>query len=156
MITPGALAFVGVRPELGREFVAADTEAGGRKAMVTWQVWQGLFGGRPDIIGQPLWRLDDGDLNQVEIVGVLPRDFFRRVPVVDPAAEAFMPTGVLTGRERADSTFAPLVRLRPGVTIDQVRTVVGTAVDDLRRVIPDFAHFDARLDPADRPGWFKY
>jgi hypothetical protein len=155
-MTPGALALVGVPPLLGRDFVDADL-TGEAVAIVTWQVWQGHFGGQPDALGKRLWRGPSAQAREpVVIVGVLPRDFFQRVPVADPNAEAFLPSRVLTNRGMVDGSFPPLVRLRPGVSIDRVRAEVDRAVDSVRGQVGDpVGKLNARLDPADRPGWMK-
>jgi hypothetical protein len=150
-MTPGALTVVGIPPVLGREFLARD--AAGTVAILTYQAWQGLLAGDPSAIGTNLWR---GPGQPVVIVGVLPRDFFIRVPVADATAEAFIPTTVLTNGGADDGTFAPLVRLRPAVSIDSVRAAVNAAVDSVRsQVGSEAAKLNARLDPADRPGWMK-
>lgn len=152
-MSPGALSLVGVPPFHGREFVSGDADGAVAVAIVTYQAWQGLFGGRTDLIGDRVWR---GPGQPVIVVGVLPRDFFIRVPVADPTAEAFIPTSVLTKAAGDDGTVAPLVRLRPGVSIDTARAAVNAAVESARsQVSGDAAKLSARLDPADRPGWMK-
>jgi len=155
-MTPGALRVVGIPPIIGREFSDEDLR-GVAVALVTYQVWQGHFGGRPDAVGDRLWRGAPGQpRDPVIIVGVLPRDFFQRVPVADSAAEAFTPSNVFVRRGMADGSFAPLLRLRPGVAIDKVRAEVNQAVDSVRGQVGDpVGKLNARLDPADRPGWKK-
>ena len=154
-MTPGALALVGVPPLLGRDFISDDVRTGA--VIVTYRVWEGLLGARHEILGTPLWR-DKGpgrEREPVMIVGVLPRDFGVRVPVADPSAEAFIPSPVFTSTDANDGSFAPLVRLRPGVTIAAARTAVDAAVEEARKQIPEASKLGARLDPADRPGWMK-
>ena len=155
-ITPGALRVVGIPPIIGREFSDEDLR-GVAVALVTYQVWQGHFGGRPDAVGDRLWRGASGQpRDPVIIVGVLPRDFFQRVPVADSAAAAFIPSDVFVRRGMVDGSFAPLLRLRPGVAIDKVRAEVNQAVDSVRSQVGDpVGKLNARLDPADRPGWMK-
>jgi len=154
-MTPGALALVGVLPIIGRDFNSEDLRRGA--VIVTYRVWEGLLGARVEALGTPLWREKGaGQAREpVVIVGVLPRDFSIRVPVADPGAEAFIPSPVFTSTDANDGSFAPLVRLRPGVTIAAARTAVEAAVEAARKQIPEASKLSARLDPADRPGWMK-
>ena len=81
---------------------------------------------------------------------------FQRVPVADSTAEAFIPSRVFVNSGMVDGSFAPLLRLRPGVTIDRVRTEVNRAIDGVRSQVGDpVGRLNVRLDPADRPGWMK-
>jgi predicted permease len=121
-----------VTPVVGRIFTAADDRLPGRAPVVvmSYAMWQGEFGGRPDAIGRPI------RLNGVEftIVGVTPRWFTGVHPFFEPAL--YVPrmmvreaTGsgidVLTDRTaRSVDVFA---RLKPGASIEQAR-------DELRRL----------------------
>jgi hypothetical protein len=151
-MTPGALTFVGVPPVLGREFTDADLGAGRRAAIVTYQVWQGIYGGRADILNTHLWQRTAQGPQPVAIVGVLARDFSRRVPVADPNAEAFIVARDWIDPLRAEQrVFPPLVRLRPDANAAQVQS----ALEEADRTAMRSDTLRLRLDPADRPGWMK-
>jgi predicted permease len=67
--SPNLLRVLGVRPMLGRDFVAQDAEKGAAKVvLLSYEGWQTLFQGNPQIVGQTL-RLG-GEASTV--VGVLP------------------------------------------------------------------------------------
>jgi hypothetical protein len=158
-LSSGALAMVGVPPVLGREFSTADERVRRPVALVTYDVWQGYFRGTPDVIGQKLWRTPtNAAATPVEIVGVLPRDFFLRVPVADPETEAFVVSGLFWERPSpSDRSFPPVLRLHAGVTIDRVRAIVDASVASVGAAVSATDRgLAARLDPADRPGWMKY
>jgi hypothetical protein len=71
-VTWNLLPLLGVRPQLGRGFTAADDRPdAARVALITDGLWRRRFGADPDILGRPL-RLD-GRVHV--IVGVLPPDF---------------------------------------------------------------------------------
>ena len=71
-VTHNFLRTLGVAPLLGRDFAAADDQPGAAKTIiVSHQVWQNDFGGRPDIIGQPVGI--NGRAGTV--IGVMPPGF---------------------------------------------------------------------------------
>ncbi|HZP59014.1 MAG TPA: ABC transporter permease [Opitutaceae bacterium] len=73
---------LGVRPQLGRGFLAREDAPGNdRVVIISQRCWQNRFGGRTDIIGRTL-RID-GEPH--EIVGVLPASFndFRHLGGID-------------------------------------------------------------------------
>jgi putative ABC transport system permease protein len=111
---------LGVHPVIGRAFTT-DNEVEGRHrvAVVSHGVWQGRFGGRPDVIGRTL-NTSNGI---VEVTGVMPPDFEYPVgrnrpnelwmPYVIPASER-------VGRQRI---YLRLVgRLRQDVSIEAATT----------------------------------
>ncbi len=71
-VAGGFFHTLGVTPALGRVFSKADDTPGSpRTALLSYSTWQKRFGGRQDIVGQPL-TLDD---NAYTIIGVLPSSF---------------------------------------------------------------------------------
>jgi putative ABC transport system permease protein len=115
-LTPGTFAMLSARPLVGRLF-AADEGARGAPgvALLSYGLWQEQFGGRPEVVGEPV-RLDD---QAYTIVGVMPRAF------EFPDREARLWTawavpgvigeqGVLVG-----VIFSTMARLRVGATLAQ-------------------------------------
>ena len=67
-VTPGLFTTLGVQPQLGRTFLPEEDRPGGdvAKAFISHGIWQTLFAGRADVLGETL-RTDQGSL---EIIGV--------------------------------------------------------------------------------------
>lgn len=72
-ITAGWTAVMGVEPELGRPFDAAEERAGIESGviLVSHRVWESRFGARPDVLGRSI-RLDG---RPFRVVGVMPPHF---------------------------------------------------------------------------------
>lgn len=73
-VTLNAFQFLGVPPVLGRTFGPGDVSAGGEPeplTVITFSLWQRLFGGDPTVLGRTL-RLDD---RSYTIIGVMPSRF---------------------------------------------------------------------------------
>ncbi len=79
---------LGVAPQLGRVFAAAEDQPGRNQvAVISHDFWQRRFGGRADAIGQPR-RLDDGTHT---VIGVLRPDFRQSALTVEYRAEIWIP-----------------------------------------------------------------
>ena len=115
---PSLLRMLGVRPVRGRIFTEAEGEVGaGKVAILTYGLWQQLYAGRDDAVGQTM-RLGG---EAYTIVGVLPADFF----FVDPAVKVWRPVA-FTPDQRADTerhsnSWSMVGRLRPGATVRQAQ-----------------------------------
>lgn len=120
----------------------------------------GPYRSQPDIIGKPLWWFKDysRQRERVTVIGVLPEDFFERVPAADRAAQALVVTSTRWDQAKAgDRWWPPIVALRPGASLAAAQSVISAAVSDVRNAIPSLAtsNTSVRLVPADRPGWMK-
>ena len=116
------LRLLGVEPILGRTFRDDEVIVQGNSSqalVISYGLWQRLFGGDPAVIGKKLpgstagW----GDL----IVGVMPRGFYTHPSRVNTDAWY-----VLTG-----NPGGVIARLAPGVTIDQARSEIDTVTRTL-------------------------
>lgn len=116
---------LGVRPQKGRGFVEGDDQPGKtRVAVLSDRFWRQHFGGRPDILGQPL-LLDE---KSYEIVGVMPAGFHFPSAYVNlwvPMALDPRAVGVYWG----SGGVSVLGRLHDGVSL-------AAAVAELRGWIP--------------------
>lgn len=102
-IVPGALAFVGAAPVLGRDIASADTTASAASTtLISYALWQSEFGGREDIVGQTI--LLNGEHHAV--VGVAPPDFW--LPFMENRRDVF------PALRDATSGFEAMAKLRPG------------------------------------------
>lgn len=114
----------GVKPLLGRTFVAADEQHGANKVLVlSYEFWKQAEKGDPHIIGKK-YQMNDA-VHQV--IGVLPQ-----IPQYPNDNDVYMPTtscparaGMVDSRDmRMMNLFA---RLKPNETLEQSRTDVATA-----------------------------
>lgn len=118
-VSPNFFTLLGVPPYLGRTFVAADERPGFTEiAVISYGVWQRVFGGNPTTIGRKV-RLDDDDYT---IVGVMPPNF--RHPIDKPGApvEVWLPAGYMGApwptTPVRNSRFGDVIaRLKPGQTL---------------------------------------
>ncbi len=122
---------LGVRPALGRDFVAADDEAGATKVvLISHRLWKTTFGGEPSVVGRQL-RLDDTSRT---VVGVMPADF--RFPI---QTDLWVPMGATFAKSsdrswRADQAIA---RLAPGTTVAQAQAELSVIAQRLTDQYPD-------------------
>jgi predicted permease len=103
-VTPELFAVLGVAPAIGRVGTAGDAAAA--PAVLSYNVWQVLFGGRPDAIGAPLWI----DNKPYTVVAAMP-DRFWFVSMDSPIW-----TPVAAGTFHADEPLDVIVRRSDGVT----------------------------------------
>jgi len=114
---------LGVKPELGRVFTAADDRrgSGAPGVVISHAFWQGEYGGDPNIIGR---KITLGD-SSCEVIGVTPASFFGLE--VGRSFDVALPVNseeVIRGKNhRLDSGtdwwLTVTGRLKPGVSIDQ-------------------------------------
>ena len=125
---------LGIHPELGRDFLPEEENAGRNAAMLSYQLWQTVFGGRPDIVGRTITL----DGYAYTVAGVMPASF--SFPFQNPApqlwisaaTDAFDPDGgTPITAQRGAHMLDVIARLKPGVTLDQARA--------------DLNHVDANL-----------
>jgi putative ABC transport system permease protein len=133
-------------PALGRAFLPeeyATPEGGGLltqegAVMVTFEEWQGRYGGDTTLIGRTIGHIRGGRFPAV-VIGVLPSDF--------RPLEAFFASGERPGyyfpraaeglpADRGWETWYVLGRLRPGVSIDNARAEVERVAADIARESP--------------------
>jgi predicted permease len=115
-----------VRPVLGRTFLPeeADHEGAAPVAVISYGMWQGRFRGDPKVLGKTI-RLNR---HEVTIIGVAPRTF--RGTLGGVVFDLWMPVTMATAMGTGDGTLhyratrdetSTIVRLKPGVTIEQAR-----------------------------------
>jgi len=113
-VTANYFDLLGVKPALGRAFVAEE-EAAGRSQVVILNhgLWQRRFGADPAIIGKTI-TLNDSTFN---VIGVAPAGF-------EPpqTAELWIPLPFReTESDRGAHSLRAIGRLKPGVTIEQAQ-----------------------------------
>jgi putative ABC transport system permease protein len=156
--SPNLLRVLGVRPMLGRDFVAQDAEKGAaRVVLLSYQGWQTFFQGNPQVIGQTL-RLG-GEPSTV--IGVLPPSL--RLPLIAMAPQiAFQEIGgglettIFTPLVPSDGelekdlggfNYKVIARLKPSVTLVQA----SAELEALQQAYSISAHLPYRLGISLRP-----
>jgi predicted permease len=142
-LTPEYLRVLGVRPIRGRFFEASDSGQAGSLAVITYETWQRRFGSDETIIGRSMLLGPEMHV----IIGILPRDFmlpatalnfqysqtgrpefFTQAVLPDRATNSELPQVVFDGL--ADE---PLIRLQPGVTVEQAQAKIDAIVAAVQR-----------------------
>jgi putative ABC transport system permease protein len=140
-ISNGLLEMLGtMAPALGRLFLPEEYDTPQEGAvMVTFEEWQGRYGGDPGIIGRTIGRIRGGRFPAV-VVGVLPPDF-RPLEAYFASGERpgyyFPRAPELLPEDRGWEPWYVLGRLRPGVSIDQARAEVDRIATDVAREFPE-------------------
>jgi predicted permease len=116
-VTTNFFSTLGVKPMLGRDFVAGEDIASGPKvAILAYGFWRTHFNGDPHVVGRTIQL----DANSVSIIGVLPREF-EYAPIGN--ADVWVPMHISGDlATRRNLRWMPVVgRLRPGVSLEQAR-----------------------------------
>ena len=135
---------LGVKPVRGRGFERADEQSGGGpggfKVVLTHGLWQRLFSGKPDILGQTV-QLDG---RAFSIIGVMPEGFqypFSSQPteLYTSIAEDATPNdgGQPYTASRGSHSLDGIGRLKPGVSIEQANADLKAIAASLAKQYPD-------------------
>jgi predicted permease len=117
-VTHDLLAVLRIRPALGRGFLAEEDRPGGAKvALIGYGLWQRIFGGKQDVLGQKLQLNSES----YTVVGVLPLE-----AVLPARAELWIPLALSTEEFRG-WYLNGVGRLKADASIGQAR-------DDLTRI----------------------
>ena len=118
-VSPAFLSMLGVRPFLGRDFYAAEENAGTPPVLLlSFDLWQSHLGADPNAVGKTITL----DGRTFTIVGVLPSNFH----ALDKT-DLIVPIGVWTtnnseAKERGERGDLDVIgRLAPGVSLEQAR-----------------------------------
>jgi putative ABC transport system permease protein len=132
--TANLFDLLGVRPELGRTFSAAEDKAGAPAvALISHSLWQKRFASSPDVLGRPI-TLDN---QSYSIIGVMPAGF----EVLQQAADVILPfepwARTLPDDRSWHPGILPIARLRAGVSPEQARTEIATIAQRLEKQYPE-------------------
>ena len=141
-VSPDLFATLGVKPLMGRWFVAEEEKPGIRAAIISHSLWQRQFGGDPNIVGRPL-TLGGRPYN---VVGVMPTGF--QFPIEASPVEVWV-TSSVDGEKtdpkepsqyenRGSQFLVAIGRLKPGVTIEQAQAEMNVIAGKLEKQYPDF------------------
>jgi putative ABC transport system permease protein len=143
-VTGNLFTVLGATPMMGRVFTDDETYEGkGRVVILSYGVWQSLFGGHPNIVGRTITLSGRG----YDVVGVMPRSFFfpgRDVQVWMPVAY----TPKLIAQSRRPHWLGVVARLKPGVTMSQAQQDMNRIARQLEAEYPDTnSQMGVRLEP---------
>lgn len=132
-VSNGFFRTLGVGPTLGRDFFAGeDLPQAPRTVILSYATWQKRFGGRADIVGQPL------TLNELPhtIVGVLPQNF-HFAPVEGAEFWTTLQPGGPCDSRRSCHYLNGVARLKEGVSQEAALADVTRIAKDLEIQYPD-------------------
>jgi putative ABC transport system permease protein len=126
---------LGVRAARGRTLLPGEDRAGhDRVVVLSYGLWQRLFGGDPGAVGRRL--LINGE--SYEVVGVMPasfRDFFSRA--VELWAPLTLKSEEFADANRTNESLVSIARLRPGVPLAAAQADLRAFAGQLKRQYPD-------------------
>ena len=128
-VTQRYFALFGAPVILGRTFTQQeDSPNGGHNVVISYGLWQRLFGGDPHIIGKALSLGNE----PYTILGVIGKSF-----QTDPHADLWLPFQFEPNSTDQGHYFLVSGRLKPGVTIAQANAQLKLAADQYRRLYPN-------------------
>jgi len=148
-LNAGALAALGVSPELGRLFRAEEDQPGGDvfQALISHDLWQNRFSGRGDVLGQAL-RTSRGTFS---VLGVMPPGFAfpSRADLWVPMESWYaLQTGDMRTKSRHWRLYPVIARLKPGVSLLSAQIELDRAAAQLETLYPsDNAGIRTRVRP---------
>ncbi len=148
-VTQGFFEALGVKPILGRTFLAEEYAPDAPTVLlISHDVWRQHHGSDPDIVGRRIQI----DFEPATVVGVLPPGLAYPgeagiwVPMTFQVTEGYDP-----GADRTSSYMWAIARLKPGVTIEQARRDMERTADALAAEFPETnAETGARVVPIER------
>ncbi|HYO84710.1 MAG TPA: ABC transporter permease [Bryobacteraceae bacterium] len=144
-VSQNFLSFLGVSPEIGRNFSGDEAKWNGPKAVIlTNGLWQRRFGGDPAIVGRSI-TLNDSSFT---VAGVLPASFdFSAVFTPGSRVDMVVPFPLTPETDRWGNTLAVIGRLKPGVSIQSAQAEFDVINQNLRAAHPERWIFSARMTP---------
>lgn len=128
------LELLGARPIVGRLFQAEDHKPGApTSAILGERMWEQRFNRAGDVVGRTIQL----DARVFTIVGVIPASFTGRSDTGEIwiTAGATVPPNAL--KARGSRGFAPIARLRPGVTLQAAQTEMDAICAQLETAFPE-------------------
>jgi putative ABC transport system permease protein len=139
---------LGVSPLLGRTFSPEEDQAGQKLVVLSYGLWQRLYGGDRDVVGRTI------HLNREPciIIGVMPRTFVfpqKGEPFSEPA-EAWVPMSFTAEEQEGWGRMynhSVLARLKPGVSPAQAQSDAARTISEVEKLYPPAltAEFKAHL-----------
>lgn len=140
-VTEGFFEVLGVKPAIGRHFVAGEYARGRNGvAVLSDALWRTRFGSDPDIVGRPV-RVPLGRFDSYTVVGVMPPGFgllpSARRPSERPAIWLPLDLSEANMQVRRFRLLRLVGRLAPNATSESAQGQVGALAARLAREHPD-------------------
>jgi predicted permease len=136
---------LGVPPMLGRGFRWEDEKAGHRTVMLSYSLWQSVFGSATDIAGRTI-RLGT---QAYTVAGVMPKGF--QFPLGKPAPALWLSIADDAEgpnprtEQRGFDSLSVFGRLKPGATVEQARADLSQIASNLAHKYPDYKWYSSAL-----------
>lgn len=134
--TSSFLPTVGIKPAHGRHFTPEEDQSGAAPVVIlSHELWQTRFGGRPTIVGETILLSGTG----YTVVGVLPPKLSAPYSNVQLIATRPNETGGLTPQQVANGAgyLQAVARLKRGVTLEQAQAAMNTLAAGYRTAYPE-------------------
>jgi len=136
---------LGIQPQLGRLFTAAECKWNGPKAvLLSHGLWVRRFGSDPGIVGRTL------TINEapVTVAGVMPASFdLGAVFAPGSQFDLYFPFPLSSETNRWGNTMSIIGRLKPGVAVSSARAELKLLAAQLTRAHPERNDFEGALTP---------
>ena len=125
---------LGIKPVLGRNFLEEDNLGdGAHVAIVSYQTWQGKFGGDRAIIGRTITL--DGE--PFTLIGVMPPGLEASVdPILPGDTDVWTPLALVSQTAGSGQNIEVLGRLGPGLSLAQGQAQMRSITTDFRKAFP--------------------
>jgi putative ABC transport system permease protein len=135
MATANLFDLLGVQVVRGRTFLPEEDKAGAAGVtLISYALWQRRFGGAENVVGQSL-TLDNKPYTVVGILGASFQVLQQSPDIVLP----FEPWAHTLPDDRSwHPGILPVARLKPGITLEQARSEMGTIARRLEQQYPEF------------------
>ena len=144
-VTANLFDVLGVKPELGRPFAAADDKTGAPPVvMISHALWERKFSSSPSVLNQTVTL----DKQNYSIIGVMPPRF----EILQQEADILLPfepwAATLPDDRSWHPGILPIARLKPNVSLDQARSEIGVIAKRLEQQYPESdTNVTALVDP---------
>jgi len=132
-VTPNFFDLLGVKPILGRTFVADEQQELTQAIVISDSFWKRHFDGDPGVLGKSFTNHNTGIVSTV--VGIMPPGF---APFYGDRIDLWQPINPANARyaERRDHWLMPVARLEPGVTVTQAQAEMDVIARQLEQAYP--------------------
>ncbi len=131
-VSDGFFAMLGVRPQIGREFLPEEDQPGHNNVVIlSHGFWQRRFGTDPNILNQAITL----DGKSYTVIGVMPSTFH----FVDRLNDLWTPMAFTAeqAQNHGGHSLAAIGQLKSGITLDRARTEMSMIAERLAAQYPD-------------------